>query len=142
MIGAENFAILRSVITTARKQGWNIIEALISPSDPLIATVKFEYATRQGLSNAGAILVNILGSCTQLCLEGTRMDDIDWIDVTKGAVSGVTAGLALALIFWIVARLKRWWERKEQVYVVRTLLITHRGYVHEARDLAYITFVL
>ena len=38
--GAENFAILRSVITTARKQGWNIIEALISPSDRLIATVK------------------------------------------------------------------------------------------------------
>ena len=37
--GAENFAILRSVITTARKQGWNIIEALISPSDRLIATV-------------------------------------------------------------------------------------------------------
>ena len=38
--GAENFAILRSVITTARKQGWNIIEALTSPSDRLIATVK------------------------------------------------------------------------------------------------------
>ena len=38
--GAENFAILRSVITTARKQGWNIIEALMSPSDQLIATVK------------------------------------------------------------------------------------------------------
>ncbi len=38
--GAENFAILRSVITTARKQGWNIIEALMSPSDRLIATVK------------------------------------------------------------------------------------------------------
>ena len=38
--GAENFAILRSVITTARKQGWNIIDALMSPSDRLIATVK------------------------------------------------------------------------------------------------------
>ena len=38
--GAENFAILRSVITTARKQGWNIIETLTSPSDRLIATVK------------------------------------------------------------------------------------------------------
>lgn len=38
--GAENFAILRSVITTARKQGWNIIEALNSPSDRLIANIK------------------------------------------------------------------------------------------------------
>ena len=38
--GAENFAILRSVVTTARKQGWNIIEALISPSDRLIAAVR------------------------------------------------------------------------------------------------------
>ena len=37
--GAENFAILRSVITTARKQGWNIIESLISPPDRLIAAV-------------------------------------------------------------------------------------------------------
>ena len=33
--GAGNFAILRSVITTAGKQGWNIIESLISPSDRL-----------------------------------------------------------------------------------------------------------
>ena len=38
--GAENFAILRSVVTTARKQGWNIIEALINPSDRLIAAVR------------------------------------------------------------------------------------------------------
>ncbi len=38
--GAENFAILRSIIITARKQGWNIIEALTNPSDRLIATVK------------------------------------------------------------------------------------------------------
>ena len=38
--GAENFAILRSVITTARKQSWNIIEALNSPSDRLVATLK------------------------------------------------------------------------------------------------------
>ncbi len=38
--GAGNFATLRSVITTAGKQGWNIIEALTSPSDRLNATVK------------------------------------------------------------------------------------------------------
>ena len=38
--GAENFAILRSAITTARKQGWKIIEALISPSDQLFAAVR------------------------------------------------------------------------------------------------------
>ena len=39
--GAENFAILRSVIATARKQGWNVVEALMSPSDRLIAAVKY-----------------------------------------------------------------------------------------------------
>ena len=38
--GAETFAILRILITTARKHGWNIIEALISPSNQLIAAVK------------------------------------------------------------------------------------------------------
>ena len=38
--GAGNFATLRSVVTTARKPGWNIIETLTSPSDRLIATVK------------------------------------------------------------------------------------------------------
>ena len=38
--GAENFAILRSAITTARKQGWKIIEAMISPTDQLFAAVK------------------------------------------------------------------------------------------------------
>ena len=35
-----NFAILRSVITTAGKQGWNIIESPISPSDRLIAALR------------------------------------------------------------------------------------------------------
>ena len=39
--GAESFAILRTLIATARKQGWDIIEALNSPSDRLIATVKY-----------------------------------------------------------------------------------------------------
>ena len=29
--GTDDFAILGSIITTARKQGWNIIEALTSP---------------------------------------------------------------------------------------------------------------
>ena len=38
--GSENFAILRSAITTAGKQGWKIIEILISPSDQLFAMVK------------------------------------------------------------------------------------------------------
>ena len=36
--GAENCHPAH-IITTARKQGWNIIEALTSPSDRLIATV-------------------------------------------------------------------------------------------------------
>ena len=38
--GAGNFAILRSVITTAGKQGWNLIESPISPSDRLIAALR------------------------------------------------------------------------------------------------------
>ena len=39
--GAEDFATLRSVITTARKQGWNIIETLMMPADQIIATLKY-----------------------------------------------------------------------------------------------------
>lgn len=39
--GAEDFAILRSLITTARKQGWNIIETLMKTADQLIANLKY-----------------------------------------------------------------------------------------------------
>jgi len=35
--GAENFAILRSVISTARKQGWNILQTLASPNPITLA---------------------------------------------------------------------------------------------------------
>jgi transposase len=35
--GAETFASLRSVISTARKQGWNILQTLINPAQTLIA---------------------------------------------------------------------------------------------------------
>jgi transposase len=35
--GAETFASLRSVISTARKQGWNILQTLINPCNTLIA---------------------------------------------------------------------------------------------------------
>ncbi len=38
--GAEDFASLRSVITTALKQEWNIIETLMKPADQIIATLK------------------------------------------------------------------------------------------------------
>jgi transposase len=37
--GAETFAILRSVISTARKQGWNILKTLSSPTKTLIANI-------------------------------------------------------------------------------------------------------
>ena len=37
--GAETFAILRSVISTARKQGWNILKTLSSPTKTLIANL-------------------------------------------------------------------------------------------------------
>jgi len=33
--GAKNFAILRTVLSTARKQGWNILEAITTPPDIL-----------------------------------------------------------------------------------------------------------
>ncbi len=39
--GAEDFATLRSIITTARKQGWNIIETLMMPADQIIAKLKY-----------------------------------------------------------------------------------------------------
>ena len=39
--GAEDFAILRSLITTARKQGWNIIETLMKTADQFIADLKY-----------------------------------------------------------------------------------------------------
>ena len=35
--GAENFSILRSVISTARKQGWNILQTLASPNPIALA---------------------------------------------------------------------------------------------------------
>ena len=34
--GAENFATLRAVISTARKQSWNILETLVKPAPDLI----------------------------------------------------------------------------------------------------------
>jgi transposase len=37
--GAETFASLRSVISTARKQGWNILKTLSSPPNALIAAL-------------------------------------------------------------------------------------------------------
>jgi transposase len=36
MAGAQTFARLRSVISTARKQGWNILETLLAPPSTLI----------------------------------------------------------------------------------------------------------
>jgi transposase len=37
--GAETFAVLRSVISTARKQGWNILKTLSSPTKTLIGNL-------------------------------------------------------------------------------------------------------
>ena len=36
MGGAETFTSLRSVVSTARKQGWNILETLAAPPETLI----------------------------------------------------------------------------------------------------------
>jgi transposase len=39
--GAEDFATLRSVISTAKKQGWDLIETLTRPTAELIARLRF-----------------------------------------------------------------------------------------------------
>ena len=38
--GADDFAIIRSVISTAQKLGWDILETLASESAPLIEAVR------------------------------------------------------------------------------------------------------
>ena len=38
--GAENFCILRTVIVTAQKQGWNIMQTLKTAPDQLIQMLK------------------------------------------------------------------------------------------------------
>ena len=38
--GARDFATLRSVLSTARKQGWNAIEALLTPPEELFARLQ------------------------------------------------------------------------------------------------------
>ena len=38
--GAEDFAVIRSLLSTARKQGWDILRALASRPDQLIAELK------------------------------------------------------------------------------------------------------
>jgi transposase len=39
--GAADFATLRSVISTARKQGWNLIETLMASPTNLVARLRF-----------------------------------------------------------------------------------------------------
>ena len=38
--GAEDFATLRSVISTAKKQGWDLIETLTRPAAELVASLR------------------------------------------------------------------------------------------------------
>ena len=38
--GAEDFAVIRSLLSTARKQGWDILQALVSRPDRLIAELR------------------------------------------------------------------------------------------------------
>jgi transposase len=38
--GAEDFAVIRSLLSTARKQGWDILRALATPPDRLIAELQ------------------------------------------------------------------------------------------------------
>ena len=39
--GAEEFAILRTIIATAQKQGWDILDALTSPAERLITNIQY-----------------------------------------------------------------------------------------------------
>ena len=38
--GAQTFAVLRTVLSTARKQGWNILDTLSQPSDALVRNLR------------------------------------------------------------------------------------------------------
>jgi transposase len=38
--GAKNFAVIRSVLSTARKQDWNMLQTLIAESAHLIADIR------------------------------------------------------------------------------------------------------
>ena len=38
--GAKDFAVIRSVLSTARKQGWNILATLIADPDRLISQLR------------------------------------------------------------------------------------------------------
>jgi len=38
--GAEDFAIIRSLISTARKQGWDMLHALAANSEQLIGNLR------------------------------------------------------------------------------------------------------
>ena len=40
--GARDFAVIRSVIATAKKQGWNVIHTLTQPPARLIAQLRTE----------------------------------------------------------------------------------------------------
>ena len=39
MAGAQTFASLRSTLSTARKQGWNLLNTLSTPVDTLIGAL-------------------------------------------------------------------------------------------------------
>jgi transposase len=38
--GADIFATLRSVISTARKQGWNMLQTMMAHGDPMRALIR------------------------------------------------------------------------------------------------------
>ena len=38
--GAKDFAVIRSVLSTTRKQGWNILATLIADPDRLISQLR------------------------------------------------------------------------------------------------------
>ena len=40
--GAEEFATLRTIIATAQKQGWDILDALTSPAERLITNIQYD----------------------------------------------------------------------------------------------------
>ena len=57
--------------------------------------------------------------------------DIAKVDVVEGIVSGVAAGVVLAVFFWVIDQVKRHSERREQIQYLVTLIASHRERIYK-----------
>ncbi len=49
------------------------------------------------------------------------------INIIEGLASGVSAGLVLAIFFWMLDRYKKSFERKEQIRHLASIIVCIRG---------------